>query len=143
MFTKNTQRPAPREIVAAWQELYPDTFNLRFRKPLKIGIREDMLAAGHGLTEVTLGLKYYVGGSGYLRGCQKAGAVRIDLAGQPRGIVTEADATYAFKLLAGQAARSHQEVPIEPPKPPKLRDSLAALRAAAKARREQVEHTTS
>jgi sRNA-binding protein len=142
MFTEDA-RPAPRDIVAAWQELYPHTFNLRFRKSLKIGIREDMLSAGHGLTEVTLGLKYYVGGSGYLRSCQMAGGVRIDLAGQPSGIVTNAEAAYAAKLLARQAAKSHLVVPIEPSKASRLQDSLAALRVAAKARHEQTEQTTS
>ncbi|MBV5310179.1 MAG: hypothetical protein JZU59_12395 [Chromatium okenii] len=37
------KRTPQRELI----ELYPDCFNLKKPRPLKVGIRQDLLAAGH------------------------------------------------------------------------------------------------
>lgn len=76
------------------------------KRPLKIGIRADIRAAAPDLPakHVVMTLRDYCGGSQYLRAL-KVGAARIDLQGQPAGVVTDAEATRAAAILSKRAAK--------------------------------------
>ncbi|TIL84756.1 MAG: hypothetical protein E5Y73_31670 [Mesorhizobium sp.] len=124
-----------REIIGAWENEYPQAFDRRCSRPLKIGIHEDLLAEGYGLADVTLGLRCYCSDAGYLLR-QRAGAVRIDLAGQPCGLVTDKEAAHATTTL-GKLLRAAQKKRSVPQPVQGSRAGFEALRAAARARRER------
>ena len=126
-------------------------------QPLKIGIRNDVIARHPELQPglIARALRTYTRSVGYLK-TLKAGAVRIDLEGNPVGTVTaadEADAEWKIAKAARHAAAKAIEdrkgksatvadlpsdlvaatpQPIAPAGP---RLGLAGLKAAAQARR--------
>jgi ProP effector len=129
---------------------FPATFFVfeRRRKPIKLGIHLDLLAAlGGAITPDELGhvLRFYCGNGAYLHTLVE-GAARIDLDGNPCGTVTSNEATNAVARIAGAAKRAaarkqsrkaaQPEPPVQPVQP--KRDGLAALRAAAAQRRRGV-----
>jgi ProP effector len=146
------------KLIAA----YPAVFHLlgAERRPLKIGIRDDLVAADIGLTGEAIGraIGWYVRGPSYLKQV-KAGAPRIGLNGGPAGSVTEEEEAHAAARLAEIKARwkrqrdgrqqekkAKEKAKIEPtiiktvksnapPSPPK-RLSLRDLREAGRARRQ-------
>jgi sRNA-binding protein len=64
------------------------------RKPLKLGIHNDIMAALNGAItpkECATAMRVYCGNGGYLRAC-KVGAQRIDLNGEVAGHVTVEEA---------------------------------------------------
>ncbi|WP_172452751.1 ProQ/FINO family protein [Chromatium okenii] len=89
------KRTPQRELI----ELYPDCFNLKKPRPLKVGIRQDLLAAGHASKLVNSVMYGYCQRIAYLR-AMRIGTARIDLQGQPAGEVTEAAAIIARDELA-------------------------------------------
>jgi sRNA-binding protein len=143
------------DTIAILCREFPNCFVLfeRRRRPLKIGISADIVTAlGDQLDRKLLGLalRHYTGNLHY-RMSQKAGVPRIDLDGNVNGAVSEADAASAARDVAGRKAafteRKRQQpepeikpapspppTPPPPPEPPR-RDSLAALREAAKRRK--------
>jgi sRNA-binding protein len=147
-------------LVATLAKSYPLAFAIepRRRRPLKIGIHHDLMAAlGAKITDSALtdALALYVGNPGYLK-ASIAGADRIDLAGKPAGQVTAKQADIAKARLDKQRHAAAKPVVerIEPVKsdipaegkpvvaavaqaePAKSRRvSLADLRAAARARK--------
>ena len=93
----------------------------RRRVPLKIGIDDDIIASfGDAIDRVLLGLamKVYTNNFGY-RTAQKegAGVARIDLDGNPAGVVSEADASSAARdVMARNAAyRERQRLKVTAP----------------------------
>ena len=71
------------------------------RRPLKLGIREDVLAALDGAIpagKVSAALRWYVSSPEYQRRLVR-GAWRVDLNGRPAGIVSEEDEAHARALL--------------------------------------------
>ena len=98
---KNQQRArrAREEWLPALIAKYPAAFfeDPRQRKPLKIGIHEDILAdetnqlAGYQLTSA---LRWYTGAFGYQLNLT-AGAKRVNLSGEEAGEVSEKDAEAA------------------------------------------------
>jgi sRNA-binding protein len=110
------------------------------RRPLKLKIHLDIQAGLGGAitpTELHKALGVYCANDAYLRSSQE-GAQRIDLDGNPAGIVTAEEAQHARARLAGRKAP--KPTTSEPPTPKRL--SLADLKAAALARR-QSENCTS
>ena len=102
----------PREDIHATIELLCERFPQAFfqferrRVPLKIGIREDILAVlGDAIDRPLLGLalRFYTGNLSYRR-AQKAGIPRIDLDGNACGTVSEADAASAARDVASRIA---------------------------------------
>ena len=112
-------------------EWFPQTFVLEKylpHRPLKIGICPDILARCPVLTRRELGtvLGVYASRVMYLQSLV-AGAIRIDLDGNPAGEVSAADAAHAAATLAGilasrearraaamaakRAARDHERAP--------------------------------
>ena len=140
-------KPGP-EVAAALAllaELYPKCFSVyeSRRRPLKIGIHNDILAAAGGtLTPLELRkvLGSYCSNHAYLSHT-RTGASRLDLDGNPAGVVTADEESHAKAALAGirtkrEAKTATAKAAAEPaiPQPPK-RLSLADLKAAALARK--------
>lgn len=85
---------------------FPACFNFTTPQPLKIGIHDDLLALPDGFerTAVKRFLTRYCTRPRYRR-CIKAGAVRVDLQGQPAGIVTVEEAEAARTAVAAWKAK--------------------------------------
>ena len=137
---------------------YPQCFNSEDPRPLKVGISRDLrdalpeeVSSPIHLHDV---LAVYVGHPQYLERV-KAGAVRIDLEGNPAGVVQPDEAEYAAKRLERLAVANAAASPPSPPKPSpapsapspipassspqpstvsRRGDGFAGLKAAAKAR---------
>src|ERR1700722_11139671 len=114
-----TKRKSPaaggaENVIALFAQRWPRAFAVREsqRRPLKVGIQADLLAALDGVvTAAELGdaLGSYTGNSNSLRKLFRAGTVRLDLNGAPAGEVTPEEAIQArfalSQLLWRQAAR--------------------------------------
>ncbi|HKM16507.1 MAG TPA: ProQ/FinO family protein [Marinospirillum sp.] len=91
-----------------WIKIYSSAFILSQPKPLKVGIHDDLLAAEGGeLKKIQRALAGYVKLPRYLH-CLKAGAVRLDLQGQPAGSVTQQEADFAQAQLQKLAQNNKQ-----------------------------------
>ena len=88
-----------KAILARMKDRHPGAFP-RPPRPLKIGIREDFIAAGWTDAEVSTALSYYLATEAYLRGTMAEGAFRIDLRGMPVAPVAPRDQEYARSALA-------------------------------------------
>jgi ProP effector len=142
---------AARNTIATLAELFPACFFLgRYRKPLKVGIHDEVLAAlagsgrrsalaGATAKQVGLALKIYASNGGYLR-CIREGAERVGLGGEVTGHVTAEEAENAKQRLA-QRAKPPIASPLMKAKPPiKIEYKKARfddLKAAARARQER------
>jgi ProP effector len=136
---RTTSTTARRDQVAAVIELLAETWPACFsiyekrRKPLKVGIHLDILAALDGAVtpaKLSRALRRY-GSNKCYRARLVAGAARVGLDGEPAGSVTPEQSTRQ------QAAPSASTIPSAPPRSsPPSRTTLADLRAAARARRE-------
>ncbi len=116
------------------------------RRPLKIGIHLDLRAAMPDLDpiEISRALSYYVSDVRYHRACTE-GAERIDLNGNPAGVVSASEAENSKRSVTGieaklarrreqRAATRAQPTPATPPEKPK-RLTLADLKAAVAQRK--------
>ena len=127
--------PAVEATIRLLTERWPLAFSVfeGRRRPLKIGIHLDILAALDGTVTpdaLSLALKVYVSNKVY-RSRLVTGAVRIGLDGAPAGVVTEKEAAMPPKMAAPA------KTPPASPPPPK-RISLTDLRAAAASRKAAV-----
>lgn len=136
------------ETIAVLCREFPKCFVMfeRRRRPLKLGIHLDIIAAlGERIDRRLLrqALRFYTSNIHY-RASQKPGVPRIDLYGDACGAVSEADAQSAARDVAARKTRkrprAEPEITPAPPAPPPApkRDGLAALREAAKRRRQEV-----
>jgi ProP effector len=130
-------------VIELLAEQFPKCFAVyeQRRRPLKIGIYNELLAALDGAVtkrELHTALGVYTSNPAYLRALV-AGAVRIDLNGVPAGTVTQDEAEHAKqrliarrlkRLAAPTAAPSTSSISPPPPPSPK-RLGLADLKAAA------------
>ncbi len=128
--------------IAILAKMFPACFAVfeQRRRPLKIGIHLDILAATGGAIapdELRRALSLYVGNPGYLRALMRPGAVRVGLDGEPAGVMTHEEAEHArFRLLKlGQRRDAAKQPKCKPVDPPIKRSSLTDLRAAAQQRR--------
>ena len=133
--SRSSDRAHTLDTIAALAEWFPLCFAVyeRRRKPLKLGIHLDVLAATSGAItpeELTEALWAYVGNTFYLKATIE-GAARVDLQGNATGMVTADEAKGARHRLA---TRSKQTAPKNQP-PTVRRLGLADLRVAGKARR--------
>jgi ProP effector len=133
-------------VIVRLAEAYPRCFFVweQRRRPLKIGIHCDLLAATIAFSpgELNVGLKYYVGALGYLEAVLD-GAERIDLNGDPAGSVTAEQAEYAKQRAekmkatakARRKARAKEKAKAKAGDPKRL--SMADLREAARLRKQR------
>ena len=139
------QRPT-RKLLTILQRRWPQCFawqNPGYR-PLKIGIHEDILATpdlGLSKLEVRRCLTNLTNKVCYLRRFE-VGAARIDLDGNPAGVVTAANVRWAQERLRwrqrkarakAHAAAAEAKAKAAAAPPPRL--SLAGLKTAALERR--------
>jgi ProP effector len=136
---------ATQALIELLAEQFPRAFFVfqRRRRPLKLGIHRDIIAALDGAItpeELSAALRYYVGNACYLRAC-RAGAERIDLAGEAAGAVTPEESANSAAVLARRKAKDSRisvsgKAKPEPVSSPR-RIGLADLKAAALARKQQ------
>lgn len=136
--TKTKQR-SPYDLLDSLAGQFPKCFvlNPQLRRPLKVGIRNDIVARGIGMIEgeINAALATYTRHPGYLHCSTSAGAVRIDLSGDAAGTVTAEEAKNARERLGAQSPKS---TPPPAPKPEPVRpDGLAELRVAAERRKNE------
>jgi ProP effector len=114
MRTGETQRQAARAIVAMLCQRWPKCFDLKNRRPLKIGIAQDLVhALGDAASRPELkgALNLYCGDIGYLSSL-RAGASRLDLQGNEVGIVSrENELRAATRLKAAKTVRAKSKAP--------------------------------
>jgi hypothetical protein len=130
--------PAVEAALALLCELFPKTFvrHEARRRPLKIGIRDDLRAALDGAitdAELRRALQVYCSNKVY-RSRLSAGATRIDLNGQPAGTVSAEHALAPAKPTPKAKPKAARDDP-SPPMPPPKRLSLQDLREAAQQRK--------
>ena len=99
--------PAPASAPNIWAlaETDPACFDGENPRPLKLGIHRDLMAAGFEKAAVKRTLARYCNRPRY-RKALRAGAIRIDLQGQPAGVVMAAEAE-----TARAARKAGQPVP--------------------------------
>jgi ProP effector len=154
----STKRARTKAVIALLAAKFPKCFAVpdTCRRPLKVGIDADLLAAFGGSirrTELIRALAMYCSSEGYLERVL-TGAWRVDLEGKPAGAVSADDEKHAKAKRASirirreavmaaaipQAAASRARGPALAPKaetgPGPKRLSLADLREAARRRRE-------
>lgn len=90
----SAQYQAANAVLSAMKARHPAAFP-RPPRPLKVGVREDLLAAGWREQEVSLALSHYLSAEPYLRATVAEGAFRIDLNGWPVAPVQEHEAAWA------------------------------------------------
>ena len=130
---------AAKDVIALLAERWPHCFSVyeRRRRPLKLGIHLEILAALDGVItahELSIALRSYVHNEGYLRACRD-GVDRIGLDGAPTGKVSARDAKGSAAILAYRAAK-RQQTKKETPSAPAVvagpkRLSLSGLKDAA------------
>jgi sRNA-binding protein len=140
------------QTIDIFRARVPRCFARHHPIPLKIGIHLDIAAALPELptTDIGRGLKFYVSRFVYLESCIE-GATRIDLNGDPAGVVSAAEAANAQRWLAKRrkgrtapllqplmrrACATSQACAISsaPPASPPKKLTLDDLRAAARKR---------
>lgn len=121
-------------VLLALRQRWPDTFprlSARTRRPLKIGIRDDVIAALPDIppAQISLALGIYVNSAPYLYVCTE-GEGRIDLNGQSVGVVSADEALHARAKLEKHHRRDKPKASSPAPETPR-RITLNDLRAAA------------
>jgi ProP effector len=151
------RRARSKAVISVLAAKFPKCFAVpdTRRRPLKVGIDTDLLAALGGSirrTELIRALAMYCSSEGYLERLL-TGACRVDLEGKPAGVVSADDEKHAKAKQADigtrrgaamaaaitQAAASRAQGPAlakEEPAPGPKRLSLTDLREAARRRRE-------
>ena len=93
---------AAKAMIERMRAKHPAAFPIPIR-PLKVGIREDLITAGWPMEEVKLALGYYVNIMPYIAATCEQGAFRIDLNGCPTSPVQQHEAEWVRDLAAGRA----------------------------------------
>lgn len=109
----STPEPKPPQSLLKLAALYPACFDWTHPRPLKIGIREDLIAAGHKRKRIYRALWKYCSLQRYLKATQ-VGTPRIDLQGQPVGVVTAEEEAIAKAKLSGTWTPPNQPHAITP-----------------------------
>ncbi|SHE35137.1 ProP effector [Modicisalibacter ilicicola DSM 19980] len=100
--------PTPQALLDQWYRRYTDTFFKGHTRPLKVGVHEDLVAREPWPDKlVRRALACYVHLPRYLKAV-RVGAERVDLDGQPAGVVTEGEARHAHKQLESLQAQQRQ-----------------------------------
>lgn len=83
--------PAPAPEILPLVELYPACFDRERPRPLRINIHQHLIRAGHDRAAVRWALAIYCTAPRY-RAALQAGSPRIDLNGEPAGVVMKKEA---------------------------------------------------
>ncbi|HBO37228.1 MAG TPA: RNA chaperone ProQ, partial [Pasteurellaceae bacterium] len=99
-----------KEVIAYLAEKFPLCFTLEGEaKPIKIGLFQDLSEALKddprvSKTQLRHALRQYTSNWRYLHGCRE-GAVRIDLQGNPSGVLEQEHVEHAAQQLAEAKAK--------------------------------------
>ncbi|AJQ94389.1 activator of osmoprotectant transporter ProP [Gynuella sunshinyii YC6258] len=97
---RSKKREAAKVAVELLSEAYPEVFDLKNPRPLKIGIHESLAEDGKvSKTKIRRALSAYVRHYAYLS-CLKEGAMRIDLDGSEVAPVSAEEAQHATEKVA-------------------------------------------
>lgn len=122
-----------KEIIAYLAEKFPLCFSLEGEaKPLKIGLFQDLAQAladdeKVSKTQLRQALRQYTSNWRYLHGC-RAGAVRVDLNGEPAGVLEQEHADHAAAQLAEAKAKVAEKRAAEKANNPKANKKLPTRR---------------
>lgn len=111
---KSKNRAANMAALQQLMEAYPKTFDRKNVRPLKIGIQEDLVADEKvAKNKIKRALASYVRSLNYYRSLRE-GVERIDINGEPAGLVTKEESDHAKDKLkeinkARQEKRKEQE----------------------------------
>lgn len=97
-------------------ELYPACFDWKKPRPLKLGIHRDLIAAGYEPKRVRRALGAYCSRPSYQK-AMRPGATRLDLSGQPAGVVTETEIELARASHAQRRLATDESLPNDIPLP--------------------------
>ncbi|MYL23761.1 ABC transporter substrate-binding protein [Halomonas alkaliantarctica] len=87
--------PSPHALLNQWYERYPDAFFKGHTKPLKVGIHQDLAEREPWSNKlIRRALANYVNLPRYVK-AMREGATRVDLAGNPSGVVDQQAAQFA------------------------------------------------
>lgn len=108
--SENVKLSSNKEIIAYLVEKFPLCFSLEGEaKPLKIGLFQDLAEALKddekvSKTQLRQALRQYTSNWRYLHGC-RLGAERVDLNGNPAGVLEQEHADHAAQQLAEAKAK--------------------------------------
>lgn len=108
--SENVKLSSNKEIIAYLVEKFPLCFSLEGEaKPLKIGLFQDLAEALKddekvSKTQLRQALRQYTSNWRYLHGC-RLGAERVDLNGNPAGVLDQEQADHAAQQLAEAKAK--------------------------------------
>ena len=110
---KSSRYGEVRAVLELLQERWPNCFSIYEprRKPLKIGIHEEILKALAGVVakdELRNALRCYVSNARYLKAIT-VGASRIDLNGEPAAVIDEEAAAYSAGKLKWAKFEKHRK----------------------------------
>jgi sRNA-binding protein len=134
---KQAKHVMNRAVIKMLCDRFPQTFSLegRRRRPLKLGVHADALAALDGAVsarDLHSAMRAYTSAASYLR-TLSAGACRIDLDGKPFGAVTGEEEAVAKGRLADLAKRTPPTVKAASPPPAlEIRVKVGSITAAPK-----------
>jgi ProP effector len=117
----STKQADARAAIALLAKLFPKAFAVHEarRRPLKVGIAADLVAAVAGAIkphELALALAHYCNNRVYLVRL-RAGAGRIVLDGNPCGVVTIEEQRAAAEKLATRLLKAVRKKKVPPPTP--------------------------
>ena len=127
-------------VISLLAEKWPSCFSIieSGRRPLKLGIRDDVLAALDGAIsagKVSAALRWYVSSPEYQRRLLH-GAWRVDLNGRPAGTVSQEDEAHARAQLAAIEAKRAECASASSNSAPAL--NLAHMKQASQAEQPNV-----
>jgi ProP effector len=104
-------------LIVALAERFPLAFLVKQRRPLKVGVCKDIIAAWPDIDaeQLSRALGWYANGVGYLANL-KEGTARIGLDGAPAGVVTAAEAEGARARLKALFKRRGKQAKAAAPK---------------------------
>lgn len=135
-----------KDIIVYLAEKFPLCFTLEGEaKPLKIGLFQDLSEALQddervSKTQLRHALRQYTSNWRYLHGCRK-GAVRVDLQGNPAGVLDTEHVAHAAQQLAEAKARVAEKRKAEAVAKKAQQKQRARKPAAKNTKRPQVQLT--
>jgi len=123
---KSKNRAANMAALQLLSEAYPNAFDRKNVRPLKIGIQDDLIADEKvAKNKIKRALASYVRSLNYLRALRE-GVDRVDINGEPSGVVTAEEALHAKGKLK-EINQARRDAKREQEKQDRMSAKLEAL----------------